>query len=134
MKNTTALTIAVAAAFSVLQSAPGATTWRLLNSDTGSATSVTNAYLWVSTSSNSSHSGNPGEDLSPNEIYLVRGGYVLNTLSGNVLDTVFKGKQLTLGGGDNVNRTRKAAFLRSGTNDVGQLGREHGADSCVWVL
>ena len=96
MKNTTALTIAVAAAFYVLQSASGATTWRLLRSDSD-ASGVTNAYSWVSTSSNSTHSGEPGEDLSSNEIYLVRGGYILNTLSGNVLDTVFMGKQLTLG-------------------------------------
>ena len=110
MKNTTALTIAVAAAFSVLQTASGATTWRLLRSDSD-ASGVTNAYSWVSTSSTSIHSGEPGEDLSPNEIYLVRGGYVLNTISGTTQDTVFKGKQLTLGQGTtSTGRVRQRAY------------------------
>ena len=99
------------AATAVALSTSGATTWRLLNSDSGSATSVTNAYLWVSTSSNSTHSGDPGEDLSPNEIYLVRGGYVLNTLSGTAQDTVFKGKQLTLGAATNsTGRVRQRSY------------------------
>ena len=110
MKSMTALATAAATAFSVLQTVSGATTWRLLRSDSD-ASGVTNAYSWVSTSSNSIHSGEPGEDLSPNEIYLVRGGYVLNTISGNVLDTVFKGKQLTLGQGTtSTGRVRQRTY------------------------
>ncbi len=98
MKNITALAMAAVTAFSVLQTASGATTWRLANSDAGhERSSLTNAYNWVSTASNSDHSGAVGENLSPNEIYLIRGGYVANTLLGNTQDTVFKGKQLTIG-------------------------------------
>ena len=99
------------------QSVSGATTWRLYRTDSD-ASGVTNAYAWVSTSSNSTHSGEPGEDLSPNEIYLVRGGYILNTLSGSEQDTVFKGKQLTLG--------------QATTSTGGVRQRSYGAARTTW--
>ena len=100
MKSAAALTIAVSAAFSVMQTASGAT-WRLLGSDSGGTSAFTNAYSWVSTSDSSKHSGNRGEALSSTEHYKIRSrsGVTALTLSGNAEDTVFKGKVLSVGEG-----------------------------------
>ena len=98
MKSATALTLSVTAAFSVMQTASGAT-WRLLGSDSGGTSAFTNAYSWVSTSSSSTHSGNPGEALRSTEYYRIRNsnGVTALTLSGDAENTVFKGKALYVG-------------------------------------
>ena len=111
MKNAAALTIAVSAAFSVMQTASGAT-WRLLSSDSGGTSAFTNAYSWVSTSDSSKHSGNRGEALSSTEHYKIRSssGVTAFTLLGNAEDTVFKGKVLYVGEGSSLGYIRHLSY------------------------
>ena len=111
MKTTTTGALVAAVIIAVAQTASGAT-WRLASNESSATTysSLTNAYSWVSTSSSSTHSGNPGEPLSSTETYRIRGGYTAVTLSGDTEDTVFRGKSLQLGESTAEGRIRHLSY------------------------